>query len=643
MCGITGLWNLDGKPINASLLEKMNNTMVHRGPDDEGYLLVNTTNKKVSPCCGADSIEAKKKKFPFLKNLSDANDLGFGFRRLSIIDLSENGHQPMSTGAGRYWIVFNGEIYNYIELREELKGLGYHFQTQTDTEVILNAYLKWGEECLNHFNGMWAFALFDSTEKRLFISRDRFGIKPLYYIYRPGEIFAFASEIKALLPLLNQFKPDMNSVFDYFAMGLTCHKENTFFEGLKQLMPASKMVVRQGQIEINKYYKVPFSKTKLSFDEAKEKFKYLLLDAIKLRQRSDVPFGYALSGGIDSSSIVCGAASMKDINSDITFSLVYPGKAVDESDYIKAVVDKTCFNSRFVSAEGCDLAEDFERFVYHQEEPFVGLSYFGEYKLRQLIRENKVTVSLEGQGADEIVSGYNVLLPYYFQDLASRLMIKQFKNELYNFDFLSRYSFSSAIKDWLKPIIKYEGTLVTGVLKKYPYLDVSLLNAKPETDHNNRPTLFQSRLNHALHYMLTCSSIPEQLIRADKSAMAFSVEARFPFLDYRLVEFAGSLPYHYKISNGFTKRVLREAMKGLIPDSIYQRRDKIGFAVPMDNWITDELWAILMSQLEQTSIGFLNKIKFQEVYTSPVQVDYKFWKTISLVLWWNAFEKVCNS
>ena len=635
MCGICGIIKSNNL-IDTNQLLSMTRVLRHRGPDDEGFILGDKENNIFKSFHHDETIDSIKSKTPKLENNLNAN-LGFGFRRLSILDLSENGHQPMQFDEAGLWIVFNGEIYNYIEIRDELSAKGYTFKSNSDTEVILKAYHKWGEDCVHKFNGMWAFAIWDSKEKKLFCSRDRFGIKPFYYHYKQQKEFLFASEIKAILQVIDS-PSDKQTLFDSFAYGYSDHNERTFFEDIKQLRGGHNLILHNGNLSIYQYYKIKSQPCQDSFENSKDKLRELLFDAVRIRLRSDVPLGYALSGGIDSSSIV-GIASKINCGSNNTFSMIYPGENVDESFYINKVIEKTGVNHHFVSPTTEDFIKELENFIWHQEEPFIGTSYFGEFKLRELIRKNNVTVSLEGQGADEIITGYTSLLYPYFFDLMSDFRFQKFIKEYRYFD---NY-LSSPVKIIKAYLLRNRRADDNYLNKKYPFLNDEFLN---ETYNNG--DVFEkfksgSHLNDALYEMLLYTSIPQQLVRADKSSMAFSVECRFPFLDYRVVEYAINLSYDYKTKNGLTKYILREALKDLLPTEVYNRRDKIGFAIPNNSFnsikIREYIYSLL-DNIKDENFKFLNKQKFINQYFSNSDeniLDWKFWKTISVLLWQKTF------
>jgi asparagine synthase (glutamine-hydrolysing) len=632
MCGITGLWNLDHRKIHPGLFAAMTNTLRHRGPDDEGYVFFDTENGKYRYLHGDETTPEARQGTEHVSSSREA-DLAFGFRRLSIVDLSSHGHQPMSDASGRYHIVFNGEIYNYKALRKELENSGFQFHSNTDTEVILYAYRLWGEDCLYRFNGMWAFAIYDRDGGSVFIARDRYGVKPLYYAYHPGQTFMFASEIKALLKAGHQCQPCQQTVFDFFYRERTDHSDATFFEGIKQLKPGMKLrMTRSGSPEISQWYHLPTRKQDVDFKTACHQFRQLLEDAIDLRQQCDVPFGYTLSGGIDSSSIVCTAANRRNISSDITFSLVFPGKPEDESGYIREVIRRTGFKSLTITATPDDLERDLDDFVFHQEEPFGLISYYGEYRLRELIRQSGITVTLEGQGADEIITGYRSLLPAYFESLVRDGRFLQLRRETGLFSNLGPYSARLATTNTLKKMLNRTESVDWS---RYPHIRGELLAAEGSA-RQWRTTL---GLEEKMIDMLTTSSIPEQLNRADKSSMAFSTESRFPFLDYRLVEQALSLPYDYKIHNGVTKRILRECLREWLPEMIYQRKDKIGFAVPVSNWANERLHRNILDQIGDAQLPFIDTDAFARNYAKREKIDWAFWKIGSVALWYHKFKQ----
>jgi asparagine synthase (glutamine-hydrolysing) len=568
-----------------------------------------------------------------LKHVNECKgtNLAFGFRRLSIVDLSSAGHQPMTEFSRRFWIVFNGEIFNHNELRSELRLKGFVFKTDSDTEVILNAYRYWGKDCVSKFNGMWAFAILDSSTGSVFISRDRFGIKPLYLHHIKGKHFAFASEIK---PLLAMFGGTIcsSTVADYLFKGTSNHTESTFWNEIHLFPKGCSAFFVDGELKTEPYYRLSDERFQGTFDEACITFRTLLTDSIRLRQRSDVQLGFALSGGLDSSSLL--GLSRKTIPNDrvVSYSMVFPGDVADESRFIDAVNDFNNMQFQKFTFRSEDLLQDLDAFCLSQEQPFGGLSYYGEFKLKECMHNAGVVVSIEGQGADEIISGYSNLLPYYFADLMA---------EGKWVDFLSRArQFGISLKTALKSasIVIYEKSLggkQTYNLSKYPSFDPIYYSISDSTKKGND----QSRgfLQDELKQQLLFTSLPEQLVKADKSAMQFSIEARFPFLDYRLVDFTATLPFYFKIHH-VSKHILRESLRDALPPIIRNRRDKIGFAVPVEKMLSDQLFQYMRTRIAESNLPGFNSERFQEEFGTKESINWKYWKVASLILWQQVFD-----
>ena len=400
MCGITGIIYFKPKDCKkfVKTLKNMTDILNHRGPDDSGFFIANSSSRKFSNS---------------LNRVSGNFDVAFGHRRLSILDLSKKGKQPMSNRNKNLWIIFNGEIYNYLELREELKLKGYKFKTGTDTEVILAAYQEWGTNCFNRFNGMWAIALYDVKNKKVIFSRDRFGVKPFYY-FMDKEKIIFGSEIKSILayPNLN-VKPNYKVIYDYLKTGLLDHTNETFFDGIKKLSGSSYAIVDFKSMKISKYWQL---KTRGILGEPIKSFRDLFTDSINLRLRSDVPVGTCLSGGIDSSSVVCVFNNLlykfKDKNSrrglQKTFSACFNNKDIDERKYIEECLSKTNAEKNYVFPDSKGLWKDLNDLIYVQEEPFGSTSIYSQYNVMRLANK-KVKVLLDGQGSDELLAGY---IPY---------------------------------------------------------------------------------------------------------------------------------------------------------------------------------------------------------------------------------------
>lgn len=556
MCGICGI--IKKKEIqekDKALIKAMNKSLAHRGPDDEGYY-------------------------------EDAN-IALGHRRLSILDLSDAGHQPMKY-MDRYVVAFNGEIYNYIELKKKLNEMGYEFQTKTDTEVIMAAYDMYGCKCFEHFNGMWALALWDKKENKLILSRDRFGIKPLYY-YMDDEKIIFASEIKALLEdgTIERHAND-NIVYDYLTQGLMDHTNETFFENIYRFPQSCYSVLDKDlKLEFNEYWSMDFCEKVGNGldDESVREFRKLFKQAVKLRLRSDVPVGSCLSGGLDSSAIVCCIDDIrkKEKNQDaeqFTFSYRADDEKIDEFEFMQAVINETNVKAEFVTPKAMELFEDLDSLIYHQDEPFTTTGMYAGYRVYKKAKDCNVKVLLDGQGADELLCGYRKSRLYYIDMLKrEKKYVKLIKELALS---LSQFRSSKSIKsmkksDWNKILrILNKGKKRSNIPEEY--YNKKFLDTVDGYDYNRNDN-FQYNDVYKI-------SLPALLRFTDRNSMAFSVESRLPFLDYKFAEYCAKLPISQKLTNGYSKAIMRRALK--MPDKIRKRKDKIGFATPEDLWIKRE-------------------------------------------------------
>ncbi|MBS7007119.1 asparagine synthase (glutamine-hydrolyzing) [Anaerostipes sp.] len=548
MCGICGYLAKDEALQEELLLHKMGKAILHRGPNDVGYF--------------------------------EEKPIGLCHRRLSILDLSSKGHQPMEYNT-RYVLVFNGEIYNYLELRQELKEKGYSFDTNTDTEVILASYDCWGTKCLERFNGMWSFSLWDKQRKQLFCARDRFGVKPFYYNINK-ERFLFASEIKALLCDSNIERiANAPIVFDYLTQGLVEHTNETFFEGIYKL-PAGYFMIVDSELNIHKecYYDITFSDEtdgKLNVRDQNQ-CREILEDSVRLRLRADVPVGSCLSGGLDSSSIVC---CMDELlkkeprkTEQHTFSFCTEDKRIDERKYMEEVSKATDTIPHQVFADEEDLKCELEDLIYFQDEPFSSTGMYASYCVYREASKNGITVLLDGQGADEILCGYRKARIYYIKKLIKEKRIFSALAEL-----LGAFSQIKGTMFLKNDLYKIKKILSKREVKiNSDYLNKNFVKVEKGYDY--------SRQNDFQHNDVFVSSLPALLRYADRNSMAFSIESRLPFLDYRFVEFCASLPIGKKIHHGWSKYIMRNSLQ--MPDLIKKRKDKIGFATPEDSWLKNE-------------------------------------------------------
>lgn len=605
MCGIAGIVNLSEEKVDPSDIEAMLSKIKHRGPDDEGLFI--------------------------------RDNIGLGHVRLSIIDLSSAGHQPMYSTDERYLIIFNGEIYNYLELRAELADK-YLFKSKTDTEVLLASYITWGEKCLSKFNGDFSFVIYDTYEKSIFGSRDRFGIKPFYY-HIDRDKFVFASEIKAILPLLSEVQPNNKSIFEYLSFNRCDQSNETFFSSIFKLPHGHCFTIKDGKFKIKRWYHLA-EQIQYPKPIGTEEYREELQKSIKLRLRSDVPIGVCLSGGIDSSSLTSLLYFDFNIKELKTFSAVFAkGHWADESAYIDAY-NGILNHMHFVTPNGESFYNEFHEFIVSQCEPMPSVSPYAQYKVMQLAKGN-VVVTLDGQGADEMLGGYTYFYGSYFKELLRNFKLITLVKETiaYNRKNLSKEGFTFFMY-YLLPLglKKYAGRKKYGSLKPDFYMEHQKSSTISE-DLYNPSTLHDSFLQH-FEYKL------EHLLKWDDlNSMSFSIESRVPFLDHNLVETTLSLPTNLLIKDGVSKYILREAVKDILPPQIYGRFDKKGFETPSDEWFRvnpfkDYIIELLNSSSFQNR-GYFDvqdcKQKYQKHLERKANLSNEIWKWINLEIWFRKF------
>ncbi len=553
-------------------LKKMTDAIAHRGPDGEGQWS------------------------------NSSNTIHLGHRRLSIIDLSNAAAQPMQY-AGRYQLVHNGEIYNYLEIRSFLSNKGYNFTTQSDTEVILAAYDFWKEKCLQQFDGMFAFAIWDEKEQKLFVARDRFGEKPFYY-YEDETHFIFASEMKALFAIGIEKLIDNKMLLNYITLGHVQNcidKEQTFYEDIYALPPAHYLTYIPGANQLSKttrYWTINKElKIDISPSYAIDKFTELFKSSVKRRLRSDVSLGTSLSGGLDSSTIAATIVSLQNNNNGNgaqtlqTFSAVFPGFKNDESNYIDLVSKNLDIRNHQAKPTANDLVNDFEKLCYHQEEPFTSSGIFAQYKVFELAKEKQVKVLLDGQGADEILAGYPKYIHWYLQEVLSRhkLGATQMERSLFRknnqpFHWDIKNIFAAFLPSHAAMLLEkreYKKTI------SHPFVHPDFLSMLKHQEWVGIHKPIVTKLNDILHFNTTEMGLEELLRYADRNSMAHSREVRLPFLNHELVEFVFSLPAQLKMHEGWPKYLLRKAMDKKLPDEIVWRKEKVGYEPPQKNWMED--------------------------------------------------------
>ncbi len=614
MCGISGIIHLDRSPVPEPQIWDMIKAMKHRGPNDNGTFF--------------------------------EDGIGFGFVRLSIIDLTPAGHQPMFSHDERYVMIFNGEIFNYVELREELKSKGHVFKTSTDTEVLLTAYIEWGEDMLHRLNGMWAFVIYDRKEKTVFGSRDRYGIKPLYYSI-DGNRLIFASEIPSILAVLGR-KPtaDRNALFDFLIFNRTDQNEDTFFSEIKKVNHGHhfKIKVEPGKsvtqaLAIKKWYDLR-KELKEPFKDPEE-FRQMFVSSIALRLRSDVPIGVCLSGGLDSSSIVSTMIQDFDKRDVHTFSAVYgDGKFGDESKFIHLYKDELQ-NMHYIMPDDKTLMADIETMVHAHAEPIASTGPYAQYKVMDLAKDH-VTVTLDGQGADEMLAGYHYFFGFHFKNLLLKGKIGSMTSEMFHYCNKHRalLGLMSFVLFMLPAGVRARArAMEKGYIDEEFFTTQSALASTISGELYGSTTLQEALINH-FEFKL------EHLLKwEDRNSMWFSLEARVPFLDHRLVERTLTLPDEMIIKDGMTKHILREAMKGRLPEPIRTRRDKIGFGTPHDEWFRTPAFQryikdIIYSQ-SFASRGLVDVKKVQSMYEQHLRGEAshgkEIWKWIHLENWFSKF------
>lgn len=575
MCGIAGfidpsLAQADREP----LIQKMLGSISHRGPDATNSLLI--------------------------------NQVALGHNRLSILDLSDAANQPMRRGD--LVMVFNGEIYNYLEIRKELESFGHRFHTQSDSEVILSSYEQWGAACVQRFVGMWALAIWDTRKEELFCSRDRFGIKPFLYILE-GDRFYFGSEYKALRPS-PVFSNDLNmrQIRRGLQMGWVVYQDETYFEKVKALPEACNLLYRNGKVKIERYWDLqPLSKDQRTYQEKTIEFRERLIDSLRLHMRSDVEVGACLSGGIDSSSITSIVGHLYPDVDFRTFTIYYAGEnAVDERPFVKSILQKyPHIRNVDYSPQKEALRECFHRMCYHIDVPTNWSSDISQYYVMELAGRHKMKVLLDGQGSDEFLGGY---MHSFYRLIGNELRqghlataTRLFRDHRTNQEFGLKKSADVWAKSMMSAVFTEQQLYSMEYRHFHPYL-----HRDPDRNAPFRlAERFPDKLDNFLYNLIFQTLLPSLLHFEDRNSMAFSIESRVPFLDHRLVEFGFRLKSEDRIRNGVTKSILRDSMRGILPDEILNRSDKKGFTTPGADWLRTDMHFLL--EQDFSSLDFLDQ------------------------------------
>lgn len=602
MCGISGIIEKKRLSVSAYDLQVMTERVAHRGPDGQD-LYVN-------------------------------GRVGLGHRRLAILDTSNNGLQPMHYPSAGLTIVYNGEIYNYLELREELIGQGCVFFTSTDTEVILAAYAKWGEECVKRFNGMWSFAIFDAVSNKMFASRDPYGIKPFYYIDTPKQ-FVFGSEIKQLLPFLDTITAKKDVVENFLITGASDISNTTFFNSVTSL-PAGKNLIynlKDSTYRLYSYYILKHAPLAESWDvqEAADNIKSLLTDAVRIRLRSDVPVGTCLSGGLDSSIIATLAASEYKAGRFSGITAVSEQASNNEAKYAAQIAAASDLDWHQV----CPLYQDFiatlPAIVRAQEEPFGGPSVTMQYMVMQKAKVAGIPVLLDGQGGDELFLGYE---RYYATYLYHQLRTQGLKNTLYETRMIRENNSRVRNKDLLRLIVGAFSSRARYSVYKYQHKYFDSFPPRPTHLKQLASAAREAWSIQALD--VTSTNLPALLRFEDRNSMAHGIEARLPFLDTRVVETALSLPIGFKIRDGWTKWILRYSMQKTMPEPITWRKNKLGFEAPEKLWLDQHL-PIMRSCVMRSELldSLVQRNKLAKVFDGMNRRSQ--FRLYSLVLWEKEF------
>jgi asparagine synthase (glutamine-hydrolysing) len=601
VCGINGFNRKD-----KDLIEIMNTALHNRGPDDKGV---------------------------YIDHL-----VSLGHTRLSIIDLSPMGHQPMTNEDGSIWLTYNGEIYNFQELRNDLESKGHLFISHTDSEVIIHAYEEYGLDCLNRFNGMWAFCLYDMAKQELILSRDQFGIKPLYYFF-DEEQFIFSSMITGILCHDICTSPNEKIIMDHLAFNLQDHTQQTFFKNILTLQPDKVLVydLKKKKLEMIQWFYLDKTIKKQSSEEIKQMF----IRSVELRTISDVPVGSCLSGGIDSSAIVS-ILDGKLPSQFNTYSYLATGSPLDESKYIEEVGKNTNTRQCFTKLNEDDFLEEIDDFVVSIEEPVSGLSPYAQYRVMKLAGQDGAKVLLDGQGGDELYAGYEYYFSYYFYELLSTYKFLQLIKEMYLYlrNFRKTYA-----------VLMFCFLLLPGCLKRITWknilcrwLDHNYFNLGQKHSSYD-PRWQRMKLQDALTYTFFYSAIPHLLKWEDKNSMRWSVESRVPFFDQDLVTASLYLSPSQKINNGRTKVIFKDALDDCLLKIIKERKDKVGFGTVVDDFIRREKVQTFFSKIINSE-SFKNRPywnwkvvnrDFKRHLNGSKNIGDTIWKWVNIELWLRQF------
>ncbi|MGN6646656.1 MAG: asparagine synthase (glutamine-hydrolyzing) [Cytophaga sp.] len=650
MCGISGIVSKQGNTNIVPLLVKTTELLAHRGPDDEGYFFMHAASQncyygEATPKSVLEYTLPYTPKHAVEEAFNQHASLGLGHRRLTILDLSPNGHQPMCL-SDDLWIVYNGEVYNYIEIRQTLIQKGYTFKTSTDTEVLLAAYQEWGIHMLEKLNGMWAFVIYDRKKNILFGSRDRFGVKPLYYTATDA-FFAFASEIKALTHLTDT-EINTEAAWEYLVHGKHETIRSTLFNDICELKPAEYFIydLDSNIHEIKNYYQLEYntaweSYTKQQLDTQVEEIQHQLKESIRIRMRSDVPLGASLSGGLDSSTIVQHLLAMMSENHSTTllnlFTAHFPDVKEDEFSWAEKIAKQKNTHWHIVEPNATELATELDDLIYTQDIPFFSMSVYSHYKLMQHFQKHGIKINFDGQGSDELFGGYQKHYNCFLWDALTHSDYTVFLENIKSPNFSSFNSPKKFLKQFGKQTIQSLPLLqniYTPQIQKY--LNTDFVRSFSSNISSYRKEEKLQPLNQFLHQQFCGPDLKVLLRMGDRNSMRFGVESRTPFADdHILIEKIFSLSASLKIHKGHSKYLLRKATKNFLPEEIRLRRDKVGYATPEAAWykaIHKELYDSIPEQDDE----FILYSKLKKDWFNLIQSSNdpgRLWRIINFMKW----------
>lgn len=636
MCGISGYFLTNTVETSAQRISRMTRAIAHRGPDDEGITLISPESSSALDLTTTDTAKGVAS-YQSIESVDKVpHSIAFGHRRFSIIDISPSGHQPFWSRNRQVCVIFNGEIYNYVELRAELKTIGHVFYTDSDTEVLIEAYLEWGVECFQRFNGFWAISLYDAQKRAVLLARDRIGKAPLY-VAKTSEGLFWSSEIKGIFAGTDSsaFGVRDQAVYDYVLYGWRDLFHKTFYEGVTTFPNAAYAWIEpDGSYQPQKYWELPqrrLSESDIPLEEAIEKFQYLLASAVRLRLRADVPIGVELSGGMDSSAIV-GLATQTEANIH-AFTVSFPGMESDEEPFARKVAEgyRNCIKYTVLQPPQDEFFKQADSYVWLMEEPFHSPNLLSNQGTWQAMAHRGIRVSINGAAGDEVLAGYRTYyyLPY-LRYLLGRGQILNFTKEFFAF---SEHRPESIGIDYLRTayyllprslrILRNPNTLIPQSIE--PFITPPQVENLAGPSEEIQQRLIDNMGDWLMNYWMRSGN---------KSSMGVPVEVRAPFLDYRVVDFAFTLPLSYLIRNGWLKWILREAVKDILPSEVVWRKIKRGFPFPHAEWTaTSKEQFFLM--LGTVDCPYIDLPKLRMAYSELSQRDPLYlWRIMSLALWW---------